>query len=125
MYKKYLVIASKKDIAGMNITTNLSQFRKSPLLSSMQNNAPNFDFYFPEEEIIFTENLDLEKINKYDFIIFASRHKSEKNQRALTIHTVGNFRNAQFGGVSGKISKTSAQFSKQLFEKLNENAQTY
>jgi len=125
MYKKYLVIASKKDTAGINITTNLSQFRKSPLLSSMQNNAPNFDFYFPEEEIIFTENLDLEKINKYDFIIFASRHKSEQKEKTLSIHAPGNFRNANFGGEPGRVCKSSALFQKQLFEKINQTATQY
>jgi D-tyrosyl-tRNA(Tyr) deacylase len=31
-----------------------------------------------DKEIIFTENLNLEKINQYDFIIFASKHQSEK-----------------------------------------------
>jgi len=52
MYKKYLVVASKKDKAGINITTNLSQFRKNPLVSSMSDEA-GFDFYLVEDEIIF------------------------------------------------------------------------
>ena len=39
MYKKYLIIASKKNKAGINITTALSQFGK-------------FDFYLPEEEAV-------------------------------------------------------------------------
>jgi D-aminoacyl-tRNA deacylase len=108
MYSKYLIIASKKDKAGINITTALSQFGK-------------FNFYLVEEEIIYDENLDKEKINSYDFIIFASKHKSEKQEKTLSIHAPGNWRNADLGGVSGKVSKTSALFQKQLFEKLNEN----
>jgi len=110
MYQKYLIIASKKDKAGINITTQLSQFPKE-----------NFNFYLVEEEIIYTENLDLEKINKYDFIIFASKHKSEKKEKTLSIHAPGNWRNAELGGESGKVSKTSALFQKQLFERLNQN----
>ena len=55
---KYLIIASKKDKAGINITTQLSQFGE-------------FDFYLVEEEILYNDNLDIDKINKYDFIIFA------------------------------------------------------
>lgn len=120
MYKKYLVIASKKDRAGINITTQLSQFKENPVLSSMKQ-SPSFDFYLPDEEIIFTENLNLEKINQYDFIIFASRHESGKKEKTLSIHAPGNFRNAELGGEKEKICKTSALFQKQLFEKLKEN----
>ena len=97
MYQKYLVVASKFDKAGVNITTQLSQFRKNPILAGMQKN-PCFDFYLVDKEIIYTENLDLEKINQYDFIIFASKHKSEKGQKALTVHAPGNFRSNEFGG---------------------------
>ena len=98
MYKKFLVVASKKDKAGTNITTQLSQFKKNPLVSILQNNEKGFDFYLVEDEIVFTENLDLNKINKYDFIIFASKHSSEKNMKAITVHTPGNFKDARFGG---------------------------
>lgn len=84
-YQKFLIVASKKDKAGINITTRLSQFRENPMLSSMKQQS-GFDFYLVEEEIIYTENLNLEKINKYDFIIFASRHSSEKNEKTLSVH---------------------------------------
>ncbi|MFH1586193.1 MAG: D-aminoacyl-tRNA deacylase, partial [archaeon] len=119
--KKYLIIASKLDKAGINITTKLSQFRKNPLMSSMAN-EPSFDFYLVNDEIIYTKNLDLERINKYDFIIFASKHKSEKREKTLSVHAPGNWREAMYGGEAGKISKTSAQFLKQIFEKLKANA---
>lgn len=124
MYKKYLVVASKKDLAGINITTQLSQFKENPILSSMKDDS-SFDFYLVEDEIIFTENLDLEKINKYDFVIFASKHQSTKKEKTLSIHAPGNWRNAYFGGTSEKICLTSALFQKQMFEKLNENAKKY
>lgn len=123
MYKKFLIVASKLDKAGTNITTQLSQFRKNPLASALQQSGAGFDFYLVDKEIIYTENLDLEKISKYDFIIFASKHKSEKNMKAITIHTVGNWREAKFGGERGKASKTSAVFIKQLFENLHSNCE--
>ncbi len=112
-YQKYLIVASKKDKAGINITTHLSQFQGQ------------FDFYLVEESILFAENLDLEKINKYDFIIFASKHKSSKGKKSLTVHPVGNFRIAEFGGENGKLCKSSAIFQKQLFEKLQSNVKKY
>tara|TARA_Y100000310_G_scaffold342839_1_gene447819 strand:- start:215 stop:1069 length:855 start_codon:yes stop_codon:yes gene_type:complete len=132
-YNKYLIVASKKDKAGINITTNLSQFRKNPLISSIQKDSSSFDFYLVDDEIIFTENLDFEKINKYDFIIFASKHKSEKGGpngipsgvKSLTIHSPGNFRNANLGGETGKVCKSSALFQKQMFEKLKKNTEKH
>ncbi|MFZ1971028.1 MAG: D-aminoacyl-tRNA deacylase [Candidatus Nanoarchaeia archaeon] len=124
VYQKFLVIASKKDSAGINITTRLSQFRENPMLSSMKQQS-GFDFYLVDEEIIYTENLNLEKINKYDFIIFASRHSSEKKEKTLSVHAPGNWRKADLGGKDGKICRTSALFQKQLFENLVKNAKQY
>ncbi|MBR9702382.1 hypothetical protein GOV13_05675 [Candidatus Pacearchaeota archaeon] len=120
MYKKYLIIANKNDKAGANITTHLSQFRENPLLSGMAE-KPSFDFYLIDDEIIYTKNLNLEKINKYDFIIFASKHKSEKKEKTLSVHAPGNWRTNDFGGESGKVCPTSALFQKQIFEKLKAN----
>jgi len=111
-YKKFLVVASKLDKAGINITTQLSQFGE-------------FKFYLADKEILYTENLDPEKINSCDFVIFASRHKSKSNEKTLSVHTPGNWRSADLGGKSGKVCKSSALFSKQIFEKLNKNAEQY
>jgi len=79
MYKKFLIVASKIDKAGVNITTALSQFRPNSLLSSMKN-APSYDFYLVDTEIIDDSGINKEKINQYDFIIFASKHQSEKKE---------------------------------------------
>ena len=122
MFRKYLIVASKKDRAGINITTNLSQFRPSPIWTGGSPDKSVFDFYLVEDEIIYTENLDLEKINKYDFIIFASKHQSEKKERTLSIHAPGEFRNPDTGGVKNAICPSSALFQKFLFEKLNKIA---
>lgn len=124
IYQKFLIIASKKDKAGINITTRLSQFRKNPFLSSIKQ-QPNYDFYLVDEEILYTKNLDLEKIDKYDFIIFASKHVSEKKEKTLSIHPAGNWRSADLGGESGKVCRSSAIFQKQIFEKLRENAEQH
>jgi D-aminoacyl-tRNA deacylase len=112
MYKNYLIVASKIDKAGINITTQLSQFG-------------NMNFYLVENEVLFTENLDQEKFNNYDFIIFASRHSSEKEMKTLSVHAPGNWNKAEFGGKEGKVCKTSALFQKQLFEKLKELKEKY
>ncbi len=113
MYKKYLIVASKLDKAGINITTQMSQF------------GQDYKFYLVDGEIILDENLDKGKINQYDFIIFASRHQSEKGGKTLSIHAPGNFRDADFGGEKRKVCPTSALFQKQFFEKLHKNAKKF
>ena len=113
MYEKYLVVASKKDKAGINITTHLSQFSRE-----------KFNFYLVDDEIIYTENLNLEKINRYDFIIFASKHESAKKEKTLSVHAPGNWRSAELGGERGKVCRVSALFNKKIFEILNRNVKS-
>lgn len=125
MYKRFLVIASKKDKAGINITTQLSQFRENPVITSMKKESRGFDFYLVDEEIIYTKSLDREKINQYDFIIFASKHKSEKEEKTLSIHAPGNWRRADLGGEPERICKSSAVLMKQTFEILKNHAKEH
>jgi D-aminoacyl-tRNA deacylase len=108
MYKNYLIVASKIDKAGINITTQLDQFG-------------NYNFYLVDKETIYTENLDKSRINDCDFVIFASKHESEKGGKTISIHAPGNWNQAQLGGISERVCKTSALFQKQLFEKLKKN----
>jgi len=112
MYNKFLIVASKEDVAGINITTQLSQFP----------NKGNFSFYLLDKDIVNTENLDLEKINLFDFVIFASKHVSSSGEKTLSVHTPSNWRSADYGGEAGKVCPSSALFFKQLFSKLSENA---
>jgi len=117
-YKKFLIVASKLDKAGINITTQLSQF---------QPNSDAFHFYLVDKEIIYTENLNLEKLNQYDFIIFASKHKSDSSEstKTLSVHAPGNWRSADYGGTQGRVCRSSAFFMKQMFEKVHENMEQY
>lgn len=121
MYKKYLVVVSRADLAGMNIARQLFQFRDNPFFGLMKEGS-GFDVYYSEEDILFNRSLDFEKISKYDFIIFASKHKSEQHRKTLTIHAPGNWTDkAEFGGEPRKISMASALFQKELFEVLHKN----
>ncbi len=107
---KFLVVASRLDPAGMNIFRHLVQFGK-------------FDTYLCDKPIVFTENLDLAKINKYDFIIFASKHQSASKEKTLSVHPIGNWREAEYGGERKKASLSSALILKQAFQLLNKNYQ--
>jgi D-aminoacyl-tRNA deacylase len=126
MYKKYLVIASKKDLAGMNITEQLAQFQTNPMMSAMKDSSA-FDIHLIETEIVDGSGINSEKINQYDFIIFASKHQSEKQEKSLSIHSPGNWLSTrpELGGEKGKICKSSGLFQKKMFEKLNKNTERY
>jgi len=124
MYKKYLLVGSEKNIAAMNILNNFEQFIKGPVATSAKD-PPLIDIYITKEEVLHEEDLDLEKINQYDFIIFPCTHRSEKQEKSLSVHAPGNWRDAKLGGKQNKVANSSALFQKALFEKLNENAIQY
>ena len=109
MYRKFLIVASKSDPAGINITSQLSKFGE-------------FNFYLVDGDILHKENLSFSKIDEYDFIIFASKHSSSKKEKTISIHPPGNFKNALegMGGVDENVCLSSALFNKQLFENLSD-----
>lgn len=111
LFKKYLVVADTGDRAGINILTELFQY-----IDQFQ--SDNLGFYKVEGSILDERNLDKSKLDAFDMIIFASRHKSEKNEKTISIHAPGNFREVWGGGESGKLSVSSALFNKHLFEEL-------
>lgn len=109
MYQKFLIVASKQDRAGINITSQLSKFG-------------DFNFYLVEGDILHQENLDFSKFENFDFVIFASKHSSSKKEKTISIHPPGNFKEAspETGGVDKNVCLSSALFNKQLFENLSD-----
>jgi len=109
----FIVLYSKKDIAGINIAEELKKHY-----------LPQIPIIELQKDSIVSENIDKDdRLKNFDFIIFATRHKSEKGGKTLSIHAPGNWRNADFGGKAGKICPTSALVIKYLFQKLKENAE--
>ena len=114
MYKKYLLIASKLDYAGTNIALALSQFK-----------LPNLDISFVETEIIDDKGINPLLIERYDFVIFASKHQSSEGGKTLSIHAPGNFKKADFGGKPETLCLSSALFQKFLFGELHKKAEEH
>jgi len=101
-----LVVCSDKDAASVNITEHLlrlgewqpaCEFEGAPakrLGDSVIVTIPVHHLYY--------DNIDdrVEKAlgTRPSLVIFASRHKSASNMRALTIHPIGNFGKAEMGG---------------------------
>lgn len=112
MSKRYLIAVSKKDKAGVNISTELSQFG-------------NFSFMISDGDILYNESLNRERISQFDFVIFVSRHQSAKSEKTLSVHAPGNWGKAEFGGYENQVCKSSALFQKQLLQTLNDNVAKY
>lgn len=106
----FLIVGSKFDPASRNIIMNLMDIG-------------NFNYHFIDGDMTKTENLDQNTINKYDLVIFASKHKSEKKEKTLSIHAPGNFHEVWGGGLKERLNPASALFQKHLFEILNKNTE--
>ncbi|MFO7618800.1 MAG: D-aminoacyl-tRNA deacylase [Thermoplasmata archaeon] len=111
----FLIITSAEDIASMNIRDKLlgmadwkesGTFEGSPVLRN-----GNYDMILIKEIHLSRELLDRDVENalgrKYDCLIFASRHRSESGLRTLTVHALGNYGKADFGGRPGKLVPTN------------------
>ncbi len=70
------------------------------------------------EHLIFEDGLD-QKV-KEDFIIFISKHQAKEHSQTVTVHSIGNFGNALYGGKEGFLCPASALVQKNLFLALSE-----
>jgi D-aminoacyl-tRNA deacylase len=112
---RFAIAYSKLDKAGVNI---VEQLKKHYL--------PQIPIIELKKETIYSDDLSEKKfpeLRNIDFLVFASRHKSEKGNPSLSLHAPGNWRGADFGGKPGNICSTSSFVLKYLFQELNKNAQ--
>lgn len=105
----FAVVSSEQDIAGMNIASFVKGLPK----------------YITDKDIVHAESID-KKDQGFsnpigeDFIIFASKHRGAQ-EKILSLHAPGNWRDSKFGGREGKVCKTSASVLKTFFQELNKN----
>jgi len=66
---------------------------------------------------------DFEKRNntKINNIIFLSRHKAASGKPSLTVHPIGNWGKAEYGGEEGKITPTSPKIMTSLLREIKKN----
>jgi D-aminoacyl-tRNA deacylase len=107
---KFSIIASEKDIAGMNIATTLREMFGSKIKN-------NVSLHIIKEETIFFNDAD--KLDA-DYLIFATRHQSKSGEKTLSMHFPGNFSRAEYGGVDKHFCTSAVSLLKQAFINLNE-----
>ena len=126
-----VIIISKKDSASLNIFENLLKQNEWQKVSKFQGNDvykfSNSMILIINEFHIYSENLDRKIKNdlniEIDCIIFASRHRSESGTRTLTVHPIGNFKDAKFGGNPETLVPSSPYLMTSALRILKRNAQ--
>jgi D-aminoacyl-tRNA deacylase len=126
-----LIVTSKEDIASMNIRDFLlstvgwedsgSMFDGSPILTYGNFNMiliQDIHLHFEELDVRLKEETGIEP----ECIIFASRHRSESGLRTLTVHPLGNYGEAAFGGSEGLLVPTIPRLMSQALLSLRKNA---
>lgn len=98
-----LVVASKRDPAAQNIARELIRLKNFRLVADGLYQSVDVFLKHVESDGIYTENVGHEM--KFDAVIFASRHRSESGEPALTVHWTGNSTaRAEFGGKPRSLS---------------------
>lgn len=127
----YLVIASSKDLASMNIRDKLlalvewrevSRFKEMPVFRYEKMYLLTNDGFH-----IYAEDLDREIRQRtdidFDKIIFASRHRAESGTHSLTVHPIGNFSQAKFGGSDNTLVTSMPHEMTHAYRRLLVNAE--
>ena len=134
----YLVVISKQDPASVNIQQQL--FKQSSWTEIKEFTFDGNKVYRNQASaIMITINQyhlyadDLDQRVKQEFeehaldfaletIIFASKHKSASGMKTLTVHPVGNYHKAEFGGRSEELAVSAPHVMTMAYRLLYEQA---
>ncbi len=126
-----LVVTSSEDPASMNIRARLLErsgwtekdmFGNHPVLVKGEFRMVQVDRIHLDEDYI--DDRVTESVREpVDVIIFASRHRAESKIPTLTVHPIGNYSSADFGGKPGTLSRSSPQMMTSALRELSVRAQ--
>jgi D-aminoacyl-tRNA deacylase len=137
----YLIVISTDDPASMNISRCLKE-----LASWKQKQDMKFEnndvFTYSDLALLVTisqyhlfyDNIAskvVETLKGQDFscdidvVIFASKHKSASGLKTLTVHPLGNFDKAEYGGKSQELVPTAPHVMTMAYRYLNEFAKSH
>src|SRR3989344_474598 len=114
------IICSKKDEAGTNMHKYFLKhgFRESE--KEFQGNKVyrknEFELYLINKEQIYADEVNSIPAEAF---IFASKHSSKAEKKSLTVHPIGNWSKADFGGKDSELIKTSSHLMKNYLISLN------
>jgi D-aminoacyl-tRNA deacylase len=121
-----LAAYSSKDLAGINIAkqvlSNFSfrqtgeTFQKKPVYSAVIN-GKQLLLVTLKDETVYAQNLP-EHFPNTEFIVFLSRHSSQSGKPTLSVHTPGNFAEAELGGLPRTLSVCPATAMRDALQAL-------
>jgi len=107
-----LIAYSSKDVAGINIAKEVlnnypfgktgEAFQENPVYSA-EMNGKQVTLVTLKDETVYAQTLP-EYFANPELIVFLSRHSSQSGKPTLSVHTPGNFGNAELGGLPRKLS---------------------
>jgi len=125
-----LIVTSSEDPASMNIRARLLEtpgwvergsFENHPVLVKDDFRMVQVDrIHLDEDHIDVRAAAALGE--EVQVVIFASRHRAESRIPTLTVHPIGNFAAADFGGKPGTLCKSSPQLMTSALRNLASNA---
>jgi D-aminoacyl-tRNA deacylase len=111
-----LLAASSQDTAGMNIAKHVlshfpfnetrETFQENPVYSA-EINGKRVTLVTLKEQTVYAQTLP-EHFADLELVVFLSRHSSSSGTPTLSVHTPGNFGNAELGGLPRKVSVSPA-----------------
>ena len=126
-----LIVASKKDVAGMNIAQEILKRYEFEKTSDVFQDSPvyiesfkgrEFKLIFVNEDSVYAQFIT--DFFNPELLIFVSRHSSSSGIPTLSVHTPGNFGESELGGLPRKISTAAASVMKDaLLEMANLRAE--
>ena len=128
-----LIVSSTKDPASSNIKKELLEQSNWDEIDTFNDNTV-YRHSSMKDIVIITindkkithENLEKEIEVKLEFkpkqAIFLSRHRSKTGEPSLTTHPIGNYGEAQFGGKTKTLSKSSPKLMTHLLRIMKKNA---
>jgi len=108
-----LIVASKQDEAAQNIVRELTRIKNFQPVEGRTDLLKQGEIFIKhvDSDGIYTDQLDLDMT--LEAVIFASRHRSESGEPALTVHWTGNSTSrADFGGKPKSLSYTDPSRSR-------------
>jgi D-aminoacyl-tRNA deacylase len=123
-----LLVASNKDIASLNIKTQILKtypftqaaetFQQNPTYTANIHNNPVTLITLNQESV--TAQTLPESFPEAKILVFISRHSSQSGKPTLSVHTPGNFAEAGLGGLPRTVSVSPATAMRDALKMLQQ-----
>lgn len=134
----YLIVISHEDVASVNIRDRLLELSGWEELkdlkfegnkvnkfqdSAIMVNINQYHLYYDNIDQRVTDELTKHGLDfKPAAVIFPSKHRSESGMKTLTVHPIGNYNKAEYGGKPGELVPAAPYLMSMAYRKLYDNA---